>query len=95
MSKQRYTKLNEVTWNCTEEKNVEKMMQRLADLALDFNAGVGNNNNEIVEPIDPSNIIANVMRNDVSSVQEFNCEDFLSLCLATSAKIIMDRSPIT
>ena len=68
-------------------ENEEVMMQRLTNLALDFNNGNGNNVSDNIEPIVPSNIIATVLEKDDSIVQKFNCENFSNSSHMTSVKI--------
>ena len=53
-------------------------MERLTNLALDFNNGNGNKHSDNIEPIITSNIIANILEKDESNSnkQGFNCENF-------------------
>ena len=59
-------------------ENEEVMMQRLTNLALDFNNGNGNNVSDNIEPRITSNHIANIIEKDDSNSNEqgFNCENF-------------------
>ena len=54
----------------------EELLQRLSNLALDFNSGNETNNSDSCEQIDASTIVTNVMQKDNSSVEEFHCENF-------------------
>ena len=59
-------------------ENEEVMMQRLTNLALDFNNGNGNNLSNNIEHIITSNVIANILEKDDSNSNEqgFNRENF-------------------
>ena len=52
------------------------MIQRLTEIALDFNSGMGDDQLANVEPIVPMNIITQVPQNSNSTVQEFNAGNF-------------------
>ena len=59
------------------KRNEEEMMKRLTNLALDYNAGKGNNTNiDNTECTDLTAIVDNVMRTDTSRVEEFDVEIF-------------------
>ena len=61
MRKQRYTKItNAKKKHSPTQRNEEEMMQRLTDIALDFNSGKGYNQLANVEPIVPTDIITHV-----------------------------------
>ena len=54
----------------------EELLQRLSNLALDFNSGNETNNSDSCEQIDASTIVTNVMQKDNSSVEELDCKNF-------------------
>ena len=62
-------------------ENEEVMMQRLINLALDFNNGNGNNVSDNIEPSILPNIIVTVLENDGSNSteQRFNCENLFQI----------------
>ena len=63
-----------------QKRNEEEMMKRLTNLALDFNAGKGNNTNiDDTDSMDLTTVVDNVMQTDMSHVEEFNVENFFNL----------------
>ena len=54
----------------------EEMMKRLTNLALDFNAGNGNNVNDDIAPINVCTIIDDIMEKGKTNGEEFNCKNF-------------------
>ena len=81
MSKENYIKLGEVKISDYQhQKNEEEMMERLTNLALDFNAGNGNEmNDENKESINLNTIIDDILHNDKTHVEEFDCENFFNM----------------
>jgi len=61
-----------------EDKNekTDQMVQRLTDIALDFNGGSGNNDPIDITPIDVSAIITDCFQENESIKEEFNTEHF-------------------
>ena len=57
------------------KRDEEEMMNRLTNLALDFNAGNGNCKSDI-SPINVSTIINDVMKTSETNEEVFNCEIF-------------------
>ena len=55
----------------------EEMMKRLTKLALDFNAGNGNRNDDDITPINVCRIIDDTMEKGKTNGEEFNCKNFL------------------
>ena len=51
-------------------------MECLTNIALDFNAGNGSNETDTIESVVPADIVTNMMQNEKSTVEEFNCELF-------------------
>ena len=75
-SKIKYYKMSSTNVISEKDEHVEEeLLQRLSNLALDFNSGNGTNNLSC-EPIDASTIINNAMQKDNSSLEEFDCESF-------------------
>ena len=56
------------------------MMERLTNLALDFNAGIENNtNNDNRESMNLTALDGTVMQKDTSHLGEFDCEIFFEI----------------
>ena len=81
MSKENFMKIGEVQISdFPHQKNEEEMMERLTNLALDFNAGNGNEmNNDDKESIHPNIVINDILKNDKVHVEEFDCENFFNI----------------
>ena len=79
ISKQKDMKLGNIKVPDDElKRNEEEMMKCLTDLALDFNAGKGNNtNSDNTESMNLTAIVDNVMQTDTSNVEEFDVNFFL------------------
>ena len=58
------------------KKKTDRMMQRLTDIALDFNRGNRNNDYSNITPIDVSAIITDILQDNKSIKEEFNTEHF-------------------
>ena len=76
-SKQKFTEISDVNvMSDKREDDEEEMLKRLINLALDFNASNGSNDNDSIKPINASNIITDITAKINSIVEGFDCKFF-------------------